>query len=71
MKLISSLIAFLGIVLFSFKIIELKKFYVGQGVIFDASVKYPFTELDYYKPITPRISEIKSIEFVTTDHCAN
>ncbi|MAU16008.1 MAG: hypothetical protein CMH46_10780 [Muricauda sp.] len=67
MKLISSLIAFLGIVLFSFKIIELKKFYVGQGVIFDASVKYPFTELDYYKPITPRISEIKRAEKILSE----
>jgi hypothetical protein len=57
-----SIIAFLGISLFSFQIIELEEYYSGQGVIFDSSVKYPFVEQNYDRALTPKISEIRKAE---------
>jgi hypothetical protein len=67
MKLIFPLIAFLGLSLISFQIIELKEYYVGQGIIFDSSIKYPFTEKNYIKPLTPNISEIKRAEKILSE----
>tara|TARA_R110002049_G_scaffold225046_1_gene396891 strand:+ start:1003 stop:1533 length:531 start_codon:yes stop_codon:yes gene_type:complete len=51
--------------IFSFqssRIIELKDFYSGKGVIFDESEPYPFKDLDYKKPYTPTIEDIKKAE---------
>ena len=62
MKLIFSIIAFLGLGLISFQIIELNEYYNGQGVIFDSSVKYPFVEPNYNKAYIPNLSEIKRAE---------
>ena len=47
--------------IFSFqspRIIELKDFYSGKGVIFDASEPYPFKDLDYKKSYTPKVEDI-------------
>lgn len=44
------------------EVIELKEFYSGKGVIFSASESYPFKDLDYKKPYTPSIKEIKKAE---------
>ena len=67
MKLIFSIIAFIGISLISFQIIELKEYYNGQGVIFDSSVKYPFVELNYDKAYTPNLNEIKRAEKILSE----
>ena len=67
MKLIFSIIAFLGLILISFQIIELKEYYDGQGVIFDSSIKYPFTEINYNKPLTPKIADVKRAEKILSE----
>ncbi len=54
------------IFIFSFqttpKVIEIKEFYTGRGVIFDKSEPYPFKDLDYKEPYTPTIEDIKNAE---------
>lgn len=44
------------------KMIELPKFYKGEGVIFNKSAPYPFKKSDYKKPYTPTIEDVKKAE---------
>lgn len=44
------------------KMVQLKEFYDGTGVIFDKTAKYPFTEPDYAVPYTPTIEDVKKVE---------
>jgi len=45
-----------------FQVITLKKYYNGQGVIFDETAHYPWIERDYVKPYKPSIEDIKKAE---------
>lgn len=62
MKLAFLIVPFVSMILISIQIIELKEYYSGQGVIFDASLKYPFSAKNYSKPLTPNIVKIKRAE---------
>ena len=41
------------------KVITLKDYYRGEGVIFDENAVYPFKEIDYYKSYVPSLEDIK------------
>ena len=45
----------------------MNELYAGEGVIFDASVKYPFTEKNYKEPLNPNILEIKRAEKILSE----
>ena len=67
MKIIFPIFSFICLSLISHKIIELKEYYNGQGVIFDSSFKYPFVELNYKKAYTPTLEEIKRAEKILSE----
>ena len=41
------------------KVITLKDYYRGEGVIFDENAVYPFKEIDYYKSYMPSLEDIQ------------